>query len=98
MSQTGSDQSRRIRIPFRVAPIVWARFGPGRRSWLAMDVAWGSTASTRAVAQNASFIPPTTLRGAPAKIEPVVEASTLAPFCNPVTALIEFASGWAEAM
>ena len=52
----------------------------------------------RTVRQNASFIPPTTLRGAPAKIEPVVVASTLAPFCKPVTALIEFARGWADAM
>ncbi len=48
--------------------------------------------------QNASRMPPTKLRGAPANTEPVVLARTLAPFCRPEVALIEFARFWAEAM
>ncbi|SEP30687.1 hypothetical protein SAMN02799625_05421 [Methylobacterium sp. UNC300MFChir4.1] len=48
--------------------------------------------------QNASRMPPTKLRGAPANTEPVVLARTLAPLCRPEVALIEFARFWAEAM
>jgi hypothetical protein len=42
--------------------------------------------------QNASRIPPTKLRGAPANTEPVVLARTPAPFWRPSVALIELAS------
>jgi hypothetical protein len=56
-----------------------------RPTRLSVPRSFSSSASHR----NASFSPPTKLRGAPAYIEPVpVTASTLPGFCAPVTALM----------